>query len=32
MQEHQARSGCEVLEGKEAVERLIRGKEGLVVS
>ena len=27
-----ARSGCEVLEGKEAVERFIRGKEGLVVS
>ena len=27
-----ARSGCEVLEGKEAVERFVRGKQGLVVS
>jgi hypothetical protein len=30
MQEHQkqGRSGCEMLEGKEAVERFIRGKQG----
>jgi hypothetical protein len=26
-----ARSGCEMLEGKEAAERFIRGKQGLVV-